>query len=320
MFATFYQIGQALDRRFTKSTRVSRPVLAVGNISMGGRAKTPFVVAISKWLKENSYYPVVLTRGYGRDERKSVVWLEPEIPMDPDLKVTDTGDEALEIFYTAPGTTVLVGKDRVQNAVNYLVLQMDKKIRNKVVFLLDDGFQHWALERDFDLVLTDPKDYSDWKIPYGRLRESPKTSLLRADLVLKRGEDFEKKSELLSRPEGHGETAIVVTTRVADEKYTQFMKEQFPLVEFLSLRDHATTTKLQNALKKISRNDLIVGAKEAVKLLPYSELESFFKTGKATMKLSGVEKEFQLHFARCDIEINPGIDLWAQLKRVIQQW
>jgi tetraacyldisaccharide 4'-kinase len=157
------------DRRVLRPRRLQGSVISVGNISTGGSGKTPFVILLGELLKARGISFDVLSRGYGRKSR-GVLLVEPGgLPR-------DFGDEPLLIArrLLAP---VVVGEDRYE-AGRFAESRFGTRVH-----LLDDGFQHRALARDFDIVLVTPEDARDCLLPAGRLRE-PLRSLRRADVVV----------------------------------------------------------------------------------------------------------------------------------------
>lgn len=170
IFAAGVNIRNALyDRRMFKVRKLTRPVVSIGNISVGGSGKTPFVIALGEMLKQRGIAFDVLSRGYRR--KSSAVAL-----VDPQGSPEQFGDEPLLIArkLRAP---VVVGADRYQAG-----LWAEKNLDTKL-HLLDDGFQHRRLHRDFDIVMLPASDLHDFLLPLGRLRE-PATSLHRADAVV----------------------------------------------------------------------------------------------------------------------------------------
>jgi 3-deoxy-D-manno-octulosonic-acid transferase len=163
--------GVALDRRFTKPRRLGRPVVSVGGLAMGGSGKTPMVLWLAEQLQARGIRPAILTRGYRRRDRQPAAY-EPGENAPVDL----TGDEA-QLFLKSGTAAVGIGADRYLSG---------KLLEKKVdLFLLDDGFQHWALRRDLDIVVLDPYDphAGGGVFPSGWLREGP-DALARADFVV----------------------------------------------------------------------------------------------------------------------------------------
>jgi tetraacyldisaccharide 4'-kinase len=157
------------DRGIARTQRLSGPVVSVGNLSVGGSGKTPFVLLLGELLKERSIKFDVLSRGYGRKTRGVAL-------VDPAGSARDFGDEPLLIARRLK-VPVVVGEDR-HAAGTFAEQNFGPQLH-----LLDDGFQHRSLARDFDIVLVTPEDARDRLLPAGRLRE-PLASLRRADAVV----------------------------------------------------------------------------------------------------------------------------------------
>jgi tetraacyldisaccharide 4'-kinase len=157
------------DRGIARTRRVQGPVVSVGNLSVGGSGKTPFVLLLGELVKARKVPFDILSRGYGR--KTSGV-----ARVDPGGLPQVFGDEPL-LLARRLGTPVIVGEDRFEAAL------FAERSFGPQLHLLDDGFQHRALARDFDIVLVTPEDARDRLLPAGRLRE-PLTSLSRADAVV----------------------------------------------------------------------------------------------------------------------------------------
>ncbi len=153
--------------------RLRLPVISVGNISVGGSGKTPFVQTLGRWLNVQGIGFDILSRGYGRISQGV-------------LRVDASGDAALYgdeplLLARSLGAPVFVGEDRYEAglAAEAFAGQSERPAR---VHILDDGFQHRQLHRDFDLVLLANRDLRGCLLPFGRLRE-PLSSLARAQAV-----------------------------------------------------------------------------------------------------------------------------------------
>src|SRR5580700_10210670 len=157
------------DRGILPSRRLQQPVVSVGNLSVGGAGKTPFVIALGELLKARDIRFDVLSRGYGRKTRGVLV-------VESDGKASDFGDEPLLIARRL-GVPVIVGESR------YEAGRVAERKFQPQLHILDDGFQHRSLFRDFDLVLMTERDFDDRLLPSGRLRE-PISSLQRADAIV----------------------------------------------------------------------------------------------------------------------------------------
>ena len=161
------------SRGVFKAGRLAAPVISVGNISVGGSGKTPFVILLGGLLEERGIGFNVLSRGYGRRT-------DGVLAVNPDGSPRDFGDEPILIAKRL-GCPVVVGENRYQAGL------FAESTFGPQLHILDDGFQHRSLQRDFDIVLVTPEDSRDQLLPAGRLRE-PCSSLGRADAVVLTGE------------------------------------------------------------------------------------------------------------------------------------
>jgi tetraacyldisaccharide 4'-kinase len=157
------------DRGVLSTRRLEQPVVSVGNLSVGGSGKTPFVIALGELLKTRGIRFDVLSRGYGRKTRGTLV-------VESDGKASDFGDEPLLIARRLD-VPVVVGESR------YDAGRLAEQKFQPQLHILDDGFQHRSLARDFDIVLMTENDLGDRLLPLGRMRE-PLSSLARADAVV----------------------------------------------------------------------------------------------------------------------------------------
>ena len=160
---SLYNVGVLRSRRLTG------PVVSVGNLSVGGSGKTPFVLLLGELLLARGVKFDILSRGYGRKTKGVML-------VDPAGTSQDFGDEPL-LLARRLGVPVIVGEDRHEAGV------FAERNFGAQLHLLDDGFQHRSLARDFDIVLVTPEDARDHLLPGGRLREPP-NSLARADAIV----------------------------------------------------------------------------------------------------------------------------------------
>lgn len=171
--ALYGAIIDTRNRRFesgaVKIHRLQAPVISVGNLSVGGSGKTPFLIALGELLKQRGVEFDVLSRGYGRSTTGVAL-------VDPAGSAREFGDEPLLIARKLD-VPVIVGEDR------YAAGRFAEQKFGPRIHLLDDGFQHRQLARDFDIVMVNPQDSQDTLLPGGRLRE-PLSSLMRADAVV----------------------------------------------------------------------------------------------------------------------------------------
>ncbi len=157
------------DRGIARAQKLSGVVVSIGNLSVGGSGKTPFVLLLGDLLKARGLKFDILSRGYGRKTRGVAL-------VDQAGSARDFGDEPL-LLARRLNVPVIVGEDR--HAAGIFAEQKF----GPQIHLLDDGFQHRSLARDFDIVLVTPEDVRDRLLPAGRLRE-PLGSLRRADAVV----------------------------------------------------------------------------------------------------------------------------------------
>jgi tetraacyldisaccharide 4'-kinase len=166
---TFYYFG------VFKKVKVPVPVVSVGNITMGGSGKTPFMMYLLEKMSASGVKAAVVTRSYKGSVRKSTIVPHPE---GGDFNPLRLGDEACLIKRTFPGSLVVTGPKKSDSALAASELQPD-------IILVDDGFQHWKLHRDLDIVLLDVTEKNeDWSIlPMGRARE-PFAAMGRSSVIV----------------------------------------------------------------------------------------------------------------------------------------
>ncbi|PWT83733.1 MAG: tetraacyldisaccharide 4'-kinase [Blastocatellia bacterium] len=151
-------------RNPARRRRLQRPVISVGNLSVGGSGKTPIVAHVARLLVEHGELPVILSRGYARHRGRR----GPTVVSDRSRVLADfdsAGDEPLMLARMLPGVPVVVGSSR------FLSGRLAEEKLAATVHLLDDGFQHVQLERDVDLLAISQRDLDDTPLPAGRLRE-----------------------------------------------------------------------------------------------------------------------------------------------------
>ena len=156
---------------------LERPVISVGNLSMGGTGKSPVVAAIAQWLIDAGEQPAILSRGYARrDVVDGVVVVSDGREI---LSAIDrSGDEPLMLARQVASAIVCVSPER------YLSGRLAEQQLGATVHILDDGFQHLELARDLDVLVTIVGEIPNGKvIPRGRLRE-PIDAAARAQVLV----------------------------------------------------------------------------------------------------------------------------------------
>lgn len=173
-----YQVRRGLyDAGVLPSYGLDLPIISVGNLVFGGSGKTPLVVWLSQLFDQHEIIPVVATRGYKGDAEHGHALIEAQKVFR--FNADFLGDEALLLAKHLKRGAVVVGKNRYENLKYYL-----PRI-NPHLILLDDGFQHLRIKRDFDIVAFDvTRPINSLRTaPLGYLREGL-SSLRRADAII----------------------------------------------------------------------------------------------------------------------------------------
>ena len=179
---------------------LSCKVISVGNITLGGTGKTPFVILLAGMIRDKGYRTAVLSRGYkGEYAGPYGVVSDGEKTL---LDAAQAGDEPYLLAQKLKGVPIVVGKERWVSGRFVL-----DRFKPRVI-ILDDGFQHLALKRDLDILLLDSHHpFGNGKLfPRGELRE-PLTELSRADLLIltkAEGDDIinNLRKRLMNSPKG----------------------------------------------------------------------------------------------------------------------
>lgn len=160
-----------------KIQRFNVPVIVVGNITVGGTGKTPFVIWLAQWLQQHGYHPGIVSRGMGGEQPSTPVWVKN------DSAAESVGDEALLLMYRT-NCPLVICTDRAA-AVSELL----SKARCDIV-ISDDGLQHYRLGRDIEIAMVDGvRGFgNECLLPAGPLRE-PISHLQLVDVVVTNGGD-----------------------------------------------------------------------------------------------------------------------------------
>jgi tetraacyldisaccharide 4'-kinase len=287
-----YSFLYKLDKNLSKPKKLQKPVISVGNISVGGTGKTPIVIELLKFLIKNKVKSTVLTRGYLRKTKKTVLLKDGAT----DIDINISGDEPMLITRSVPEAFVIVGTNRHSNAIKF-----ENKI-NTDVYILDDGFQHWSIQRDLDIVCINAFNPfgNGMLIPAGILRE-PIRTLKRADILVLTNSDMISQTRLTSLRNEilslTGKDSVV--TYYGNFEYTRLdlktnfdirvlkesnlyslsaigfangfensiLKSGLKIKNSITLKDHSTFDNkfLNDVLKKYKNAYFIVTAKDAVK-------------------------------------------------------
>jgi len=271
LFGAAVRVRNSLyDRGTLPARRLERPVISIGNLSVGGSGKTPFVLLLGEMLKARGIAFDVLSRGYGRNTRGVAI-------VDPGGLPSEFGDEPL-LMARKLNVPVVVGENRFAAGG-----EAERRFQSRV-HLLDDGFQHRALARDFDIVLVTPDDARERLLPQGRLRE-PLSSLSRADaIVLASGADpqqFPLAGKLVWRVRRGIDARNVPQRPVAfcgiakpQSFFLQLRKADIDIAAEAAFRDHHAYTEkdireLLHLRAQSEAGGFVTTEKDAVNLGPY---------------------------------------------------
>jgi tetraacyldisaccharide 4'-kinase len=168
---------RAYARGWLRSRRLAAPVVVIGNLNVGGSGKTPLAIWLVAQLRAAGYQPGVVLRGYGGAAARG----RGALRVEPDSDPVQVGDEAL-LLRRRTQVPVAVCRDRVRAAQLLLAQGVD-------VIVADDGLQHLALARNFEIAVIDGERGfgNGYLLPAGPLREPPRR-LASVDAVVVNGE------------------------------------------------------------------------------------------------------------------------------------
>lgn len=166
---------------FATTHRIEVPIVSIGNLTLGGTGKTPVVRWLARKLFERGHRPAILSRGYGgrAEAMKTISALVCADGREVLFPAEIVGDEPVELGMSLPDVPVVVGRKRIAAAC------LAREQFRPDLLLLDDGFQHYALARQCELVVLDAMR-PPWRLrgfPRGSLRESPR-ALRRAHVAI----------------------------------------------------------------------------------------------------------------------------------------
>ncbi|MDI6890191.1 MAG: tetraacyldisaccharide 4'-kinase [Thermodesulfovibrionales bacterium] len=185
-FEALYYIGYSLKKYHALKNQKRLPcrVISIGNITVGGTGKTPATIVIAEEAKKRGFIPTILTRGYKGKTKGPYLVSKGDGPL---LSEKEAGDEPMLMAERLKGVPVVKGKNRYEAGI-FAIENLKSQISNlkfQVLFILDDGFQHWDLFRDKDILLIDSTNpFGNRRlIPLGPLRE-PLSAISRADIIV----------------------------------------------------------------------------------------------------------------------------------------
>ncbi|MCX5717707.1 MAG: tetraacyldisaccharide 4'-kinase [Nitrospirae bacterium] len=185
LFEFIYYLGYSAKKHYSlkHQKRLPHKVISIGNITAGGTGKTPAVIAIADEAKKRGFYPIILTRGYkGKAKGPVFVSYQPSA-----ISHQLYGDEPLLMSEILKDVPIVKCADRYKGGMFAIeeLTAISSQLSAKTLFILDDGFQHWQLFRDKNILLIDAENSFDNRrlLPVGLLRE-PLKEIERADIVV----------------------------------------------------------------------------------------------------------------------------------------
>ena len=168
---SMYHIG------WFKKERLTCFVISLGNVTVGGTGKTPTAQHLAREIRDMGYRVAILNRGYRAKWRGAVGIVSDGHALKMDAETA--GDEAFMLAKHLPNVPVLIGPERAVTG-RYAIEHFGAQVA-----ILDDGYQHWQLERDMDILLVDAVNVfgNGYLLPRGTLRE-PLSHIDRADVCL----------------------------------------------------------------------------------------------------------------------------------------
>jgi len=278
----YSQIARARRRYYQRRPHLRRrlgaPVISIGNLTVGGSSKTPLAAEIARLLLDMGERPAILSRGYARRtplEGVVVVSDGTEIRADVD----HSGDEPFMLAQMIPQAAVLVSTSR------YVAGCLAERQLGSTVHILDDGFQHFDLMRDIDLLVA-PETLDDARtLPAGRFRE-PLDAAAAADAVLVEGDRvdiaerlkvptaFEFSRRLVSPPPDKPAFAFAGIAR-PERFYRDLEKSGWQLTGRRSFPDHhqysrRDVERVAREARESRAQVILTTEKDAVRLPVYS--------------------------------------------------
>ncbi len=298
IFEYLYLLGYTFHRRYglSRRKRLEGRTISVGNLTVGGTGKTPLTIEIAREAVRRGFSVSILTRGYMSKSSESIIVSKGKGPL---TDWRQSGDEPYLMATKTRGAWIVKDPNRYRGGLISGA---------KDIFILDDGFQHWRLHRDIDVLVIDSSDpFGGGRLlPFGRLRE-PVSAIERANVIVitktsepdseleKQIRRFNRKVPIFYadyRVDGfrtlkHSVRAGEVSTRSAflfsgignPEYFEQIVREYGLNVKgAIRFRDHHRYTKrdIDRILKNAKKNNaeiIVTTEKDLVRLSDVQEFE-----------------------------------------------
>jgi len=238
-----------LRRLLTPQKDYHIPIVSIGNLTVGGSGKTPFVISLASRYRGVT----IISRGYGRESKGLI-----EVSRDGEIlcNVFQSGDEAMLMAKSLPNASVIVSEDRS------IAIELAKKQGTKIIFL-DDGFNRVSIKK-FEILLFPSTIRNYLPFPAGPFREFYFTKLF-SDLNLVEDTDFKRVVEIKNPTP----KMILVTAISNPRRLEPFLPDD--VIEKIYLKDHAYFDKkyLKNRLLELNATSLLVTQKDKVKMIDF---------------------------------------------------
>lgn len=329
----FYRLAFKLNLRSKKVTaKTETPLVSIGNITVGGTGKTPIVACIAQYLETDGFDIGIVSSGYGRKSEESIVLPGYKIAQ---LDASKVGDEVSHLAELLPNVIFSVAPKKSEAAINL------EKEENVDVILVDDGYQHFELHRDLNIVTFDAGVKSKYlkPFPYGLMRESF-AGLSRADIIIITRSDFAGDlANLIEQLSQYNPTADIYHARFAateiigkEQSYpVKYLQDKSVFLfagigNFKMLRKQVSTlcAQLDYAMELSDHQEYTKKLLKRIKqLADKEESDLILTTGKDIVKLGDFDFQREIYYLNQEIDLDPGeeklseqIQHKLQLKRV----
>ena len=244
IFEFLYYLGYSAKKNYSLRNQKHLPfkVISIGNITTGGTGKTPAAIALAGEAKKRGFNPCILTRGYKGRAKGPCFVSRGEGPL---LDEKDAGDEPFMMANRLRGIPIVKGADRYEAGMFAIEqLTADSSFASgeparggqpsaKMLFILDDGFQHWRLFRDKDILLIDAEAPFDNRrlLPIGLLRE-PLKEIKRANIIVITNTDNTRQeaiSSLIEEIRPYNGRALIFPAEHRPLRFEGHLGETMPL-------------------------------------------------------------------------------------------
>jgi tetraacyldisaccharide 4'-kinase len=311
-YRLFYWIHRS---RATPAIRLEVPVISIGNITVGGTGKTPLVELLARSFLDDGFRVGIVSSGYGRPSQVS--FMEPGYKMQK-RSADETGDEVQLLAELLPEAIFSV--DRSKSAA---ARRLDDS-GSVDLMIIDDGFQHFSLARDLDIVTYDAAvSRRILKLfPYGVLRE-PLSALKRAGIIIITRSNFTRDRGLLQRKlkQINPDAAYYYAPFIVDELVGHNRRLSIKYLEDKSVFLFAGVGNFGPLRKQVAAlsGDLVYALElsdhqqynrrllSKIKLLANKfDSDVIITTGKDWVKLGGFDFGREIYYLAQSIDLDPG--------------